>query len=60
MRLCLWCGQDISDMRADAKYCRASHRVMASRARKLAEQKVDPPRPDGAQIGRNEALTGVN
>jgi hypothetical protein len=50
MRLCLWCKEkDISDMRADAKYCCPSHRVMASRARKVRRQQVESRKVDESQ-----------
>lgn len=34
---CLWCGQPFAASRADARYCSASHRVSASRARRRDE-----------------------
>jgi hypothetical protein len=60
MRLCLWCDRDISDMRANAKYCCSSHRVMASRARKLDRLKVESPKLDESQESVNEALESVS
>jgi hypothetical protein len=60
MRLCLWCDRDISDMRVNAKYCCPSHRVMASRARKLASHGVEAPKLNESQETVNEALESVD
>ncbi len=60
MRRCLWCARDISDMRPNAKYCCPSHRVMASRARKLARQRVESAKMDESQENANETLESVN
>ncbi len=50
---CKWCGASLEGLRADAAFCKASHKVLASRARRRFGALLDrDPAQDGQFITR--------
>lgn len=52
MRRCLWCKRPLQHMRADARYCSNSCKVMACRARKARKEASASCNDDGTLAKR--------